>query len=281
MIEKQNKIDVSMFLISSVLVLFTGVSYFLVSTDITKERCSNNKEAELQSLSFELSNASNYLTEEVRKFAITLAPVHLRNYWTEINITKTREKTITRLLDLEIPKSEFEFLNRAKNKSDDLIHTEIRAMKLVLRVYEVPKEQMEPDVRDYQLTNEDESLSFNQKVNLAREILYNSEYDAKKKEIMALINEFDTKMRARIHQETNRAILDTNRSQTLLLIAIIAVFIYLLYLVWFFLYRISIPLKNYLMDLMQEGENNHPEKQLLRTEKFVEEIQTILRKRKA
>ena len=279
MIKRQNQLDISMFLISSALILFASISYYFVYSNINEERAAIEKEAELQELSFKLANASNFLTAEVRKFTVTLDPVHMRNYWTEINVTKTREKVITRLKELDTPIDEFDLLNTAKNNSDDLINTETRAMKLILRVYEVPEDQMEPSIRDYQLTNEDENLSYDEKVNLARELLYNHNYEKNKRKIMEPIGKYDQKMTNRIHEDTLITRRNTNFSRTILFVAILSVVGYLLYIIWFMLYRISIPLKNYLISLKEHEENENPEMIRDKTVGFITELQSLIRKR--
>lgn len=253
MLKKQNQIDISMFLISSILILFLLLSFYFLNKNIKEERLAIEKEAELQDISFKLAEASDYLTSEVRKFAVTLNPKHLRNYWTEINVEKTRENVINRLKELDTPQDEFELLNIAKNNSDDLVNTETRAMKLLLRVYEVPEKQMEPTIKNYQLTFDDENLSFNDKVNLAREILYDHNYEENKLKIMQPIKEFQEKMIARIHNETVYARKKTNQAKNILIIGVIIVAGYLIYVAWFMLFRISVPLKNYLLSLDDEN----------------------------
>ncbi len=142
--------------------------------------------------------------------------------------------------DLETPQNEFDLLNIAKNNSDDLVNTETRAMKLLLKVYEVPEDQMEPTIKDYQLTYDDENLSFNDKVNLAREILYDQDYEENKLKILTPIKDFQEKMIARIHNETVECRRKTNISRNILLFGIFIVSIYLIYLAWFMLFRITI-----------------------------------------
>lgn len=272
MIKKQNEIDISMFLISSGIIIFLLASYFFLQKNLNEERIAIEKEAELQELSFKLADASDYLTSEVRKFAVTLNPKHLRNYWEEINVTKTRENVINRLKDLETPQNEFDLLNIAKNNSDDLVNTETRAMKLLLKVYEVPEDQMEPTIKDYQLTYDDENLSFNDKVNLAREILYDQDYEENKLKILTPIKDFQEKMITRIHNETVECRRKTNTSRNILLFGIFIVSVYLIYLAWFMLFRITVPLKNYIFSLNDDDIDSNSQ---LQSSKAIELIKNI------
>ena len=103
MIHKQKKFEIALLLGLSGILLLLSLSCSWMCGNIRSERQASEKEAELEALSFRLANASDYLTSEVRKLAVTLDPIHLRNYWTEINVTQTREKVISRLKELNIP----------------------------------------------------------------------------------------------------------------------------------------------------------------------------------
>lgn len=255
MTKKQKTIEAVLFLVLTGLIFFLGIACYYVHVNIDAERSGIAKTAELEALSYKLAGASDYLTSEVQKFAVTLDPVHLRNYWMEVNVTQTREKVINRLKELNIPPEEFNLLNKAKNNSDDLVNTETRAMKLILCVYNVPEDQMEQPVREYQLTNDDRLLSDNGKVNLAREILYNSRYEMQKKKIMQPISGYAKKMSARVQKENQAAEKNTNLSLTLLLIAVVAILLYAVILTRLLLVHIFFPLKTFLLDLDDPQKN--------------------------
>lgn len=214
------------------------------ANSLEEERRILDQKVEAKELGFTLAMASDYLTAEVRKFTITLNPVHLRNYWREVNVVKRRESVIKRLEHLKAPKEEFDLINQAKNNSDALVNTEILAQRLILEVYDVPEAQMEPQIRDYQLTQEDRELSPNQKVNKAREILYNSQYDADKELIMAPIRKFQRSMEDRINAE-----METTRERTDRFNMLSSFWMFLLtFLIFIFVYnviqRIGTPLKD-------------------------------------
>ncbi len=279
LIKKQSHSAIIVFLMATAVIIFLVLAFSSLQQNIRNERSAVEKEVEMQGLSQQLGDASDYLTSEVRKFCVTLDPVHLRNYWTEINKTQTRDKVLKRLKELDTPLNEFDLLNEAKNNSDDLVNTETRAMKLILRVYEVPDEQMEPAVADYQLTMQDENLSFNDKVNLAREILYDANYSKNKQKIAEPIEEFDRIMSARIHDATLSAQHDTDRSRLILLIALILIVLYVIFLTWYLLYRISMPMKSYFLDTSNEDVNETEELKKSKALKIIIEFEAILRKK--
>lgn len=225
---------------------FLFIFYFHGSkaNSLEEERRILEQKVEAKELGYTLAMASDYLTAEVRKFTITLNPIHLRNYWREVNVVKRRESVIKRMEHLKAPKEEFELLNQAKNNSDALVNTEILAQRLILEVYDVPEAQMEPQIRDYQLTQEDKELSPNQKVNKAREILYNAQYDGDKELIMAPIRKFQRSMEDRINAE-----METTRERTDRFNMLSSFWMFLLtFLIFIFVYnviqRIGTPLKD-------------------------------------
>ncbi len=79
-----------------------------------------------------LKESSDYLTNEVRLYAVTGDPAHFRNYWNEAEVDQHREEVIQELEDLPLPNGEKWDLERAKYFSDILMHIEISAMRLKL-----------------------------------------------------------------------------------------------------------------------------------------------------
>lgn len=203
------------------------------------------QQKEAKEISFAITTASDYLTMETRKFAITLNPVHLRNYWREVNVIKRRDAAMKRLEQMNVRKEEYDLLNQAKNNSDALVNTETQSQRLVLEVYEVPEDQMEPMVRDYQLTQEDRELDFNKKINKAREILYDEKYDLDKERIQAPIRKFQETIDKRLSDEVEAARDRVDRysmlssSWMVLLTLLIFLFVYNM------IQRIGTPLKDF------------------------------------
>ena len=71
-----------------------------------------------------IANASDYLTNMARMYAVTGDKVFYDNYWKEVNETKTREKALGVLADLGVPASILNIANKAKSASDTLIKLE-------------------------------------------------------------------------------------------------------------------------------------------------------------
>jgi hypothetical protein len=103
------------------------------SGDASKDvdRATRDREAG-KALAIKLAGASSKLTNEVRSFAVTTDDAHLAAYWKEVDETKTRDRVVAELERRGASRRELDLIEAAKGKSDALIQTETRAMRLVL-----------------------------------------------------------------------------------------------------------------------------------------------------
>lgn len=67
-----------------------------------------------------LSDASDYLTEQVYHFAVTRDTQYLQNYWHEVTITQRRESALAKLSDLNLTEREAAQIFAARESSDSL-----------------------------------------------------------------------------------------------------------------------------------------------------------------
>ncbi|GMX64857.1 hypothetical protein Elgi_41260 [Paenibacillus elgii] len=160
-----------------VLSLLNWFSVSKLEDGIAQERLAVQRQAQFKQLGFDLKNASDYLTEEMRRYVQFGDKKHYDNYWKEVNETKSRDKVIEQLKALQAPQEELDLIEKAKNSSDTLIKTEEAAMKAV------------------------EEKNFDS----ARKLMFGEQYDASKKEIMGYIQQFQTKMNTRAQMETDAA----------------------------------------------------------------------------
>ncbi len=129
----------------------------------------------------DLSNASDYLTEQVRLFTVNYDSRNMFNYFEEANSVQRREKALDSLKDNEMGTGSAESLNKALKASNDLMEREIRAMKLICVANGY--ENMPEEVKDYVLNIEDMSLSNNEKINKARTLVFDEGYESAKEVI--------------------------------------------------------------------------------------------------
>ncbi|WP_017726437.1 methyl-accepting chemotaxis protein [Halalkalibacterium ligniniphilum] len=190
-------------LICLVLSVVSFISIHLLLKSFEEYRASIAQQIEYRQLGINLADASDYLTDEARRYAVTGDSVHYDNYWREVNETKTRDHIVERLIEMGAPDEEIQLIEAAKNNSDALIATEEAAMAAV----------------------EQNNLE------LARELMFNNQYDEDKAMIMQPIEEFQQKMNVRSELESqsaekqaNTMIILTLTMVILLVLAIISIF---------------------------------------------------------
>lgn len=205
------KVMGSAFLVLSILT-FTALIVLSQSTD--KERLAVQREAEFKQLGIDLSNASDYLTNEARRYVQFGDKVYYDNYWKEVNETKTRDHVVGRLKELKAPQKELDLIEKAKNNSDVLIKTEDSAMKAV------------------------ENKDFD----TARKLMFNADYDSNKKIITDPIQEFQKMMNTRAKNEADTAKTTASKMFVYTIILLIITFI-CLFVIFVFIYRKIRPLK--------------------------------------
>ncbi len=115
-----------------VIIFFILISYSARQLLVSEQQqliALKNKE-QLESLGRRLAKGSDYLTNEIRRYVQFGDERNLKNFWTEVTETKSREI----LGDLEVLKvlpAEIEFIENSKSYSDNLIKTEKQAMEAV------------------------------------------------------------------------------------------------------------------------------------------------------
>ncbi len=175
----------------TVLAATTGGSLFLMTEAIDAEREATARAAEFRQLGLDLAAASDFLTNEARRYAVTGSKVHFDNYWREVNETKTRDRVVARLVELGAPQAELDLIEEAKRNSDALVGTEDAAMQAVAAG----------------------------NLDRARELMFGEQYDRDKAVIVAPLSRFQEMMNARAAAEAQAA---RSRAQLLEIVAITA-----------------------------------------------------------
>ncbi|MFY0542577.1 methyl-accepting chemotaxis protein [Brevibacillus sp. H7] len=161
-----------------VLSLITMASIFMLRLSFNEQREAVARQAEFKQLGLDLVNASLYLTNEAREYSIFGEVVHFDNYQREVTETKTREKVLQRLAELNAPKEELDLIKQAIANSNELAAQEEEAFAAV-KAKDLPK---------------------------ARLLMFGSTYQAKQKFVMDPIMMFQEKMNARVKSEADAAI---------------------------------------------------------------------------
>lgn len=225
--------------------ILLGSSILYMNSSIKDEQTAEKRRTEFKALGISLANASDYLTDEARKYAVTAEIVHLNKYWEEITVTQTRDHVMSRLGELNSPSEELSLLAEAKKNSDALVETEKRSMRLVLAAMEAPEWNLRPELAAYRLSDDDQKLSKEEKLAKAREIMFDLKYDADKRNIMNPIAQFQRIMNDRLEAELEIARQATMRAAILqaILAAIIICAIALLIRILFT--QVTHPIRSY------------------------------------
>ncbi|MEG6523946.1 methyl-accepting chemotaxis protein [Desulfotomaculum sp. 1211_IL3151] len=160
-----------------ILCILLIISAILTETTFKQVQLAEVRKAELKQLGFDVSNASDYLTNEAQRYVVFGEKEHYNNYWREVTETKTRDNVVERLKELNTPKEELDLIEKAKQNSDALVQIEDAAMKAV-------------EAADFKT---------------AQELMFGKEYDQKKTLITKPIAEFQEKMNTRAENELAEA----------------------------------------------------------------------------
>ncbi len=239
-----------------VLALLLGGSVYYLDNAIQEEQNAVTRQAEFKQLGIDLADASDYLTDEARKFAVTGNIKHLQNYWEEIEVTKTRDNILITLKELNAPEKELEQIALAKKNSDALVATETRSMRLVLEALGISKSSMHPPIAAWKLSPEDKNLSIEDKMKVAREIMFDAQYDADKSIIMNPIAQFQEMMNTRAAQEVKTTKHQTKTATMTLIILSLLIPIGMVTVLWIFQIQLSLPVTEYIKTLHQSETSN-------------------------
>ena len=232
---RENKyIHKIVFIWSMLLILAVGavISIVLLFLCIKDEREIANKELNFISIANQLQTGSDYLTNMARAFAVTHNPKFLKNYWQEVEVEQNRTKAVEVLKFISANDEEINSLIVSKRSSDDLIKTELRSMKLVLAAYDVPADLTPPAVKKYKLSLSDDDLSKSEKITLAADILYNTQYEQDKRKIIEPIEQFKQKVHARIINQSQKAMFYTNISIGILIFILVLMSFLITIIIW-------------------------------------------------
>lgn len=116
------------------------VLFFLVSFSVYKmnmlEKAHDHalsQQEELRKLGEKMAWGSDYLTDEIRRHVQFGDMSHYENFWNEVRVNRSRDKSVERLKQLNVLPDELAYIEKAKRYSDRLIETEVKAMDAVKR----------------------------------------------------------------------------------------------------------------------------------------------------
>lgn len=136
-----------------------------------------------------VSDASDYLTEQVRLYVMNLDRDYIDNYFQESNVTRRRERALEQLGDLSSARAR-SYLELALDYSNQLMEREIYAMRLAADSQGADPADLAPELADAPISDQDNALPPDEKLAEARELVFGSEYLRKKELITSNIDFF-------------------------------------------------------------------------------------------
>lgn len=136
-----------------------------------------------------VSDGSDYLTEQVRLYVITRQPRYMLEYFREADVTRRRETGLEHLREYIDP-DVTSILQQALDHSNQLMETEIYAMRLIGEAENYVPGDYPEEVRAVRLTEADQMLIPSAMIEKARNLVFGSEYQSAKETIMADVTLF-------------------------------------------------------------------------------------------
>ncbi|MDO4400356.1 MAG: diguanylate cyclase [Coriobacteriia bacterium] len=129
-----------------------------------------------EAASNQMKEASNYLTVQVRTFAVTQDLTYLNRYFEEAVDTQRREKAIA-TLEENLPDGDSrKYLSASLDHSRKLMNREYYSMRLVVEAKGYIIDEKASALNDVKLRAEDAALSADEKIALATSMVYDETY---------------------------------------------------------------------------------------------------------
>ena len=131
----------------------------------------------------QLQDGSDYLTEQVRLYAMTGQTEYRDLYFEEANVTRRRENALDSLKEYFDQTDAFNSLQNALNCSQELMNTEYYSMRLVCEASNTEPDTWPQEIQNIELSDADSRLSSEDKYKKAQEIVCDNQYQDARNEI--------------------------------------------------------------------------------------------------
>ena len=229
----KKKVSIRIVIISMVAVMLVISLFLILETFKVKSEYSDlnriiSDYTQLQRDAINLQIGSDYLTEQVRCFAVTGDRAYLDSYFEEANETRRRDKAVESVRSLMGETGAYNALVSAMGESVDLMNREYYSMRLTIAGYEMNLSEFPEEVQDVVLSPEDLKAAKEEQRESARQMVFDSLYHDKKDLITENVQKCISEMDADMNERQNlvqTALEKTLVAQRILLIAFIALLI--------------------------------------------------------
>jgi diguanylate cyclase (GGDEF)-like protein len=216
-----------------IIVFFSGTVVFatfrLADTFLDTMEASRQN-SELQNAAHELMNASDYLTEQVQRFSIDGDTRFLEQYFVEAFQSKRREDAISKMNVNERTEAAYQSLLEAMNGSVQLMEREYYAMRLVIEAKGI---EVYPEViGNVALSEADATLSSEEKIRRATEMVLDEEYYDQKDGIREAVQESLAEVERLTESIVDEKMNSLRREITIVRVAVVIQAALIFFLIW-------------------------------------------------
>ena len=180
-----------------------------------------------------MMQASDFLTMQVRNFAATGNRQYLADYFEEANETRRRDKAVENMRTTikDSGSGSTTYLEKALAESNRLMQTEYYSFRLVISAMGYKLSEFPEEIRAVQLEYQHVALSSEEKMALARDIVYSNDYQSSKDIIYSNVSKCTQELIAltrQAEQENAKAVSRMLKIQTVLeglLVVVMALFV--------------------------------------------------------
>lgn len=138
----------------------------------------------------QVHEGSDYLTEQVRLYAVTMEPLYVDNYFNEVNVTRRRDLALEDLRNYDPSEEAYNYLQTALERSNQLIEREVYSMRMITVAMGYKLEDFPVEVQEAELSAEDASLGAKEMLEKGRSMVFDAAYQDAKRQIMSNIDYF-------------------------------------------------------------------------------------------
>lgn len=146
-----------------------------------------------------MQNGSDNLTKYAQAYTATGNIKELNRYFEEADVIRSRDNALQSMEEYFAGTPAYEALENALARSNRLMEREYYAMRLMADAMEEPDSLLPEEIRQVELSEEDKALSSEEKRDLAREIMFGTEYEVTKNTVSEAVtrcmNELQTSTR--------------------------------------------------------------------------------------
>ena len=154
-----------------------GEKEFAIVRDTTEQYITCERAAK------QLQDGSDYLTEQVRMYAMTGKRKYMDLYFMEADVTRHRDKALDDLKEYFDGTDTFAALEKALNYSKELMDTEYYSMRLISEAMGTEESALPQEIQETKLSTKDEKLTAEQKQEKAQEMVSDNKYQSVRTEI--------------------------------------------------------------------------------------------------